>query len=60
MTCFERAVQIGAPVNPPIWWIAPKDKTAQEISDEFMLGEKYLVAPVIEQGESFNINFYHI
>ncbi|KAL7045594.1 hypothetical protein ACKWTF_002268 [Chironomus riparius] len=50
MNCFEKAVSIGAPVNPPIWWIAPNDKIAQSISDEFLLGEDILAAPVIEKG----------
>lgn len=50
MKRFKLAVSTGEPVNPPIWWIAPEDKIAQEISDEFMLGETILVAPVIEEG----------
>lgn len=50
MNCFEKAVQNGTPVNPPIWWIAPNDKIAQSISDEFLLGEEILAAPVIEEG----------
>ncbi|CAO1334755.1 unnamed protein product [Diamesa serratosioi] len=51
MERFKLAVSTGEPVNPPIWWIAPEDKIAQEISDEFLLGEKILVAPVVEQGK---------
>jgi myogenesis-regulating glycosidase len=53
MERFKLAVASGEPVNPPIWWIAPQDKIAQTVSDEFMLGDKILVAPVIEQGMKF-------
>lgn len=45
------AVASGDPVNPPIWWIAPNDKIAQRIDDQFLLGEKILAAPVVNQGE---------
>lgn len=37
-------------MNPPIWWIAPEDKIAQEINDEFLLGETILAAPVTVEG----------
>jgi myogenesis-regulating glycosidase len=52
MERFDKAVATGEPVNPPVWWIAPNDKIAQRIDDQFLLGEKYLVAPVINQGEA--------
>jgi alpha-glucosidase (family GH31 glycosyl hydrolase) len=51
MERFKLAVLNGSPVNPPIWWIAPEDKIAQTIDDEFLLGEKILAAPVVQQGE---------
>lgn len=51
MERFKLAVEKGEPVNPPIWWIAPEDKIAQAIDDEFMLGDKFLVAPVIQEGD---------
>lgn len=51
MERFKLAVARGEPVNPPIWWISPEDKTAQTIDDEFLLGEKILAAPVVQQGE---------
>lgn len=50
MQRFKLAVASGEPVNPPIWWIAPGDKIAQSIDDEFLLGEMILAAPVIEKG----------
>lgn len=30
---FDRAVEKGYPVNPPIWWIDPIDETALGIWD---------------------------
>ena len=52
MERFKLAVSTGEPVNPPIWWIAPNDKIAQTVDDEFMLGDKILVAPVIVEGKN--------
>lgn len=52
MERFKLAVSRGEPVNPPIWWIAPEDKIAQTIHDQFMLGDKILAAPIVEQGEN--------
>lgn len=31
----------------PIWWISPLDLNAYNIDDEFLVGEKYLVAPIV-------------
>lgn len=50
MERFKLAVANGDPVNPPIWWIAPEDKIAQAIDDEFLLGDKILAAPIVQQG----------
>lgn len=30
---FKLAVLSGHPVNPPLWWISPDDRTAQQIND---------------------------
>ncbi|XP_034833124.1 myogenesis-regulating glycosidase-like isoform X2 [Maniola hyperantus] len=46
----QRSVAEGAPVNAPVWWIAPNDTTAHAIWDEFLLGEDILAAPVVTQG----------
>lgn len=51
MERFKLAVSNGEPVNPPIWWIAPKDQIAQTVDDEFLLGDKIVVAPVIVEGK---------
>ncbi|OXU27291.1 hypothetical protein TSAR_004452 [Trichomalopsis sarcophagae] len=47
---MKKAVETGAPVNPPIWWVDPLNIPAHKINDEYLLGEEILVAPVIEQG----------
>ncbi|KAG5875297.1 hypothetical protein JTB14_028447 [Gonioctena quinquepunctata] len=47
---MEECVRSGAPVNPPIWWIDPTDSTALACDDEFLVGEKILVAPIIKEG----------
>ncbi|XP_053611423.1 myogenesis-regulating glycosidase-like isoform X2 [Plodia interpunctella] len=48
-TC-RKSMETGAPVNPPIWWVAPNDTTAHDIWDEYLLGDSILVAPVVERG----------
>ncbi|XP_046966921.1 myogenesis-regulating glycosidase-like [Vanessa cardui] len=47
---LQRAVSDGAPVNAPLWWVAPDDATALAVWDEYLLGENILVAPVIVEG----------
>lgn len=32
----------------PLWWIAPSDKMTYTIDDQFLVGDKYLVAPIVE------------
>ncbi|MEQ8225661.1 MAG: glycoside hydrolase, partial [Candidatus Eremiobacterota bacterium] len=44
----EEAVLTGMPVIRPLFWADPYDKNTYDISDEFLLGNKYLVAPVLE------------
>ncbi|KAJ8676163.1 hypothetical protein QAD02_011949 [Eretmocerus hayati] len=47
---MHKAVETGAPVNPPIWWVDPSNVQAHRIADEFLLGEEILVAPVVREG----------
>lgn len=37
----------GEPIIRPIWWVYPDDKEAFKISDEFLVGDNILVAPVM-------------
>lgn len=30
---FDTAIYRGSPVNPPIWWVDPDDRVAQQIND---------------------------
>lgn len=51
-TAMRGAAQSGAPVIRPVWWLAPEDERAQICDDEFLLGDRVLVAPVIQPGQS--------
>ena len=37
----------GNPIIRPLWWLWPKDENTFVIDTEFMLGDKYLIAPVL-------------
>jgi len=47
---FWQAERTGAPVLRPLVFHYPKDITAQTCNDEFMVGDRVLVAPVVQQG----------
>jgi alpha-glucosidase (family GH31 glycosyl hydrolase) len=40
----------GLPIFRPIWFNFPSDKNAETITDEFMVGDALLVAPVLAKG----------
>jgi len=44
------ATQSGSPIIRPLWWLAPNDEVAQNIDNEFLLGDGLLVAPVVARG----------
>jgi len=46
----EKAKIDGSPIVRPLFFEFPSDETAFHIHDEFMLGERFLVAPVLQQG----------
>ena len=46
----EEAVLTGLPIIRPLFWADPYDEKTYDISDEFLLGNKYLVAPVLSHG----------
>ncbi|CAD5111221.1 DgyrCDS553 [Dimorphilus gyrociliatus] len=35
------------PLVRPLWWIAPNDLTALKTYDQFLLGDKFLIAPIL-------------
>jgi len=37
----------GLPIIRPIFWLDPSDESAQQCDDEFLLGDEFLVAPVV-------------
>ena len=46
----REAVETGAPIVRPLWWIAPQDEDALVVDSEFLVGNELLVAPVLQQG----------
>ena len=40
----------GVPTMRPLWWEFPSDPDVLEINDQYMLGPRLLVAPVVVQG----------
>lgn len=42
------AVQTGAPIIRPMFWLDAKNETALTCDDEFLLGDDILVAPVVQ------------
>ncbi|XP_076861797.1 SITS-binding protein [Brachyhypopomus gauderio] len=40
----------GDPIYRPLWWLSPDDPVTFTINDEFLIGDKVLVAPVTEKG----------
>lgn len=47
------------PIIRPLWWLAPNDKNALINDSEFLVGDRYLVAPVLEKGAK-ELNVYLI
>ncbi|KAL4221111.1 hypothetical protein ACF0H5_019371 [Mactra antiquata] len=46
----KQAVTTGEPIIRPLWWVAPDDQVALKCEDQFLVGDEYLVAPVMEKG----------
>ncbi|XP_029643591.1 myogenesis-regulating glycosidase [Octopus sinensis] len=38
-------IKAGLPIIRPLWWVNPNDKTTLNISDQFLIGNKLMVAP---------------
>ena len=47
---FREAERTGAPILRPLVFHYPDDETARTCNDEFMAGDRVLVAPVVQQG----------
>ncbi|XP_077986184.1 myogenesis-regulating glycosidase-like [Glandiceps talaboti] len=46
----EESVKSGAPILRPLWWVAPNDEAALTIDSEFLIGDDFLVAPILDKG----------
>jgi len=46
------SIGVGQPLIRPLWMYSPNDEASQRISDQFMLGNDLLVAPVVNQGQT--------
>lgn len=45
-----RAREDGTPIVRPLFWRNPEDERTYTIRDQFLLGDRFLVAPVLEKG----------
>lgn len=46
----RQAHEKGDPIMRPMWYEFPGDAKAWDCEDQYMFGERYLVAPVLEPG----------
>jgi alpha-glucosidase (family GH31 glycosyl hydrolase) len=46
----QQSVSFGYPIIRPLWWLDPNDSVTYSIDDQFMLGDEYMVAPVVTPG----------
>jgi alpha-glucosidase (family GH31 glycosyl hydrolase) len=51
-----RAVRSGEPIMKPIFFDFPKDPASYTISDEWLLGDSLLAAPILTEGTSRDIH----
>ena len=50
----EKYINGEASMGPirPVWWLTEDDSIAFNINDQFLVGDKYLVAPILDQGST--------
>lgn len=46
----KKATQTGEPIIRPMWWIDSLDRQNLVIDDQFLVGDKFLVAPILDKG----------
>jgi alpha-glucosidase len=49
-TAFWQVTQTGLPIVRPLMLSYPEDETARSLDDQFLCGDAFLVAPVLEPG----------
>ena len=47
---YREASETGAPLMRPMFWEFPEDPVCWETDDQYMLGSRFLAAPVLEAG----------
>ncbi|MFF9279212.1 glycoside hydrolase family 31 protein [Streptomyces griseosporeus] len=50
VTLAHLARRTGAPYVRPVWWGTPEDRSLRDCEDAFLLGDAFLVAPVLGPG----------
>lgn len=50
----KKVQESGDPIVRPLWWYWPIDRNASKIYTEFMLGDKYLIAPILFHDVKFH------
>ncbi|MBN0047652.1 glycosyl hydrolase [Streptomyces actuosus] len=50
VTLAYLARRTGAPYVRPVWWGEPEDRALRDCGDAFLLGDAFLVAPVLDPG----------
>ena len=45
----DNAVKVGSPIIRPMWWLDNTDQNLYNISDQFLVGNEILVAPITDQ-----------
>lgn len=46
----DKSVRTGDPIIRPLWWIASDDMEALKIDSQFLVGDRIMVAPVLQKG----------
>nr|XP_056704795.1 myogenesis-regulating glycosidase-like [Euleptes europaea] len=46
----KEVAALGDPLIRPIWWVSPGDEFAHQINSQFLIGDAFMVAPVLESG----------
>lgn len=44
------ATETGYPIIRPLWWLSTLDTNTVDISDQFLIGDSLMVAPILERG----------
>ncbi|CAF0739483.1 unnamed protein product, partial [Brachionus calyciflorus] len=48
----------GQPIIRPMWWLEPLNEIFFNISDQFLVGDDILVAPILDQGKTSRLIYF--